>query len=99
MNELLNKLGICYVLHGVLGGFICALMTLVALLQETGGEMEVWRCALTPLIGIVCVFILSWIKEYIMDEKPDWKDILWAMGGCGVTWLASLLGLLFRVLG
>ena len=80
------------VAHFALGGMITACMALISILQE---DLSVMATLLCPFIGHVCVFILSVLKEYIVDEAIDWKDIQYAMVGSLVPHIAVGIGVLF----
>lgn len=82
--------------HFGIGGMITAILTLVTILQE--GAMPIGTVLLTPIIGHVCTFILSVIKEYIIDEYTDWNDIWAAMLGSAVVHISVLIGVLFNIL-
>ena len=96
MKELIEKIGIDKIAHFGVGGLLCALMTFVVMLQE-GGEIG-WWCLAMPTIGSVVVFIVSWVKEKVIDEVFTWKDIWAAMLGCLTVYIAVLTGVLFRLL-
>ena len=80
------------VAHFGLGGMITACMALVSILQE---DLTTAATLAIPCIGHVCVFILSVIKEYIVDDTIDWKDIMYAMVGSAVSHVAVGIGVLF----
>ena len=80
------------VAHFGLGGMITACMAIISILQE---DLSLVATLLCPFIGHVCVLILSVLKEYIVDETIDWKDIEYAMVGSLVPHIAVALGVLF----
>lgn len=84
------------VAHFGVGGMITACMALVSILQEPLSVSEILLC---PIIGHVCVFILSWMKEYVVDNEINWKDILAAMLGSAVVHVVVGLGVLFGLFG
>lgn len=96
MKDLINKIGIDKVTHFAMGGLICALFTFVFLLQDFN-TLEVWQVLLLPLIGTVVTFVLSIIKEFIIDEVVDWKDIIAGMLGCIPVYIAIGIGILFNL--
>lgn len=49
-------------------------------------------------IGAVFVLILSVIKEILLDDEPDWKDIGAAMLGCLLVYASVSIGVLFNYL-
>ena len=96
MKDLINKIGIDKVTHFSMGGLICALFTFIFLLQDFN-TLEVWQVLLLPLIGTVVTFVLSIIKEFIIDEVVDWKDIIASMLGCVPVYIAIGIGILFNL--
>lgn len=96
MNNLINKIGIDKITHFSMGGLICALFTFVFLLQDFN-TLEAWQVLLLPLIGTVVTFVLSIIKEFIIDEVVDWKDIIAGMLGCVPVYIAVGIGILFSL--
>ena len=84
------------VAHFGLGGMITACMALVSILQEDLSTSGILLC---PIIGHVCVFILSVMKEYIVDNETNWKDIGAAMIGSAVVHVVVAIGVLFGLLG
>lgn len=96
MNNLINKIGIDKITHFSMGGLICALFTFIFLLQDFN-TLEVWQVLLLPLIGTVVTFVLSIIKEFIIDEVVDWKDIIAGMLGCVPVYIAVGIGILFNL--
>lgn len=96
MNNLINKIGIDKITHFSMGGLICALFTFIFLLQDFN-TLEAWQILLLPLIGTVVTFVLSIIKEFIIDEVVDWKDIIAGMLGCVPVYIAVGIGILFNL--
>ena len=96
MKDLINKIGIDKVTHFAMGGLICALFTFIFLLQDFN-TLEVWQVLLLPLIGTVVTFVLSIIKEFIIDEVVDWKDIIAGILGCVPVYIAIGIGILFNL--
>lgn len=80
------------VAHFSLGGMITACMVLLSILQEPLSTSGILLC---PIIGHVCVFILSLMKEYIVDDTTNWKDIGAAMLGSAIVHVVVGLGVLF----
>lgn len=79
--------------HHVPGALICALISFVAILQD--GAIG-WETVVYPTIGAVFVLFISVVKEVIIDEKPDWIDVVWAMAGCLWVYAFVALGVLFN---
>lgn len=93
LDDFMTKIGVDKVLHFFCGGFICAVITFMTLLQD--GLFTNAAVFGSVLIGTICVIVLSVIKE-IADGKFEWKDILAGIIGCFFIWLAIGLGLLFN---
>lgn len=96
LDDLIKKIGNDKVLHFLGGGFICSLVSFVAILQESG--LTPWQQVSAVLIGTIVVFILSLMKEVIADDKTDWYDILASVLGCIPVFAAVGLGTWFNVL-
>lgn len=96
LDNFLAKVGTDKVLHFLGGGFICSLVSFVAILQESG--LTPWQQVSAVLIGTIVVFILSLMKEVIADDKTDWYDILASVLGCIPVFAAVGLGTWFNVL-
>lgn len=95
LDNFISKVGNDKVLHFLGGGFICSLVSFVAILQENGlSNLENISCV---CIGVFASFILSVFKE-MMDDKFEWKDIIAAIFGCIPVFLAVGIGILFNIL-
>lgn len=97
LDDLLQKVGVDKVLHLLVGAWICAMFTLVSILQE-GCDLLWWQTLLMSLAGTLAALFLSVIKEIFLDDKPDWKDVLWAFYGCLTVIVAVGIGVLFNIL-
>lgn len=75
-------------MHFLGGGWICAIITFVVILQE-GGSIGSWGKVSSVLIGTAVVVFLSVVKEIFLDDKADWIDVVAAVIGC-VTIFASV---------
>lgn len=93
LNKLVEKIGTDKVLHFFGGGFLCAFMTLICLLQD--GVFKNRAVFGSILIGTIAVVFVSVIKE-IADTKFDWKDILAAVLGCVAIAASAGIGILFN---
>ena len=82
--------------HFGIGGLLTAVITIIAMLQE--GNMNPSALLVVPFIGHVCTFILSVIKEYIVDDYTNWKDILAAMIGSLSIHISVVIGIIFNLL-
>lgn len=81
--------------HFGIGGLVCAMVTIVAMLQE--GVIG-WGSMVFPIIGDVVVFIISYMKEKIVDDEFTWADILAAMIGCIFVHVSVFIGVVFNLL-
>lgn len=95
VDDFLVKVGAYKVLHFSVGGFICAIIAFVALLQDDVYTNE--SLLGSVLIGTIAVIVVSVMKE-IADGKFDLKDILAAVLGCLVIFASVGVGLLFGYL-
>lgn len=93
LDDFLAKIGHDKFDHHILGALICALFSFVAILQD--GVIN-WYSIGYPTIGAAVVFFLSVIKEYALDDKADWMDIVWAMAGCLWVYAAVAIGVLLN---
>lgn len=97
LDDLIKKVGNDKVLHFLGGGWICAIITFVVILQE-GGSIGSWGKVSSVLIGTAVVVFLSVVKEIFLDDKADWIDVVAAVIGC-VTIFASVgIGVFFNFL-
>lgn len=96
LDNLINKVGNDKVLHFLGGAWICALVTIVTILQED--NLNLLEKVGSVLIGTVIVIILSVIKELIMDEEADWMDVLASFLGCIPVFVCVGLGAWFNSL-
>lgn len=95
LDNFLKKIGHDKFDHHVLGALICALISLVCILQD---GVVGWTAVSYPVIGSAVVFFLSVVKEYAFDDEADWGDILAAMLGCLWIFAAVAVGVLFNQL-
>lgn len=96
LDKFVEKIGSCNVLHFLLGGYICALISFVVILQE--GMFASPTNIAAVFIGTIAVFVLSLIKELILDTQTDWKDIGLSVLGCIPVFIAVAIGVLFNYL-
>lgn len=91
MKKFIEKIGMDKVAHLGVGGLLCAMVALVFIGQE---HLQGFDMMLGGVLGMVVVFILSVMKEF-MDETFDWGDVVYAMVGCGMVMAAMGVGGLF----
>lgn len=94
-NEMISKIGVDKILHFSIGGFIVALLTIVATLQE--GAIDATTITF-PFIGLIPVAMFSWFKEAAIDKEFSWMDILASVLGAVPVFIATALGVLFYTL-
>lgn len=95
-DKLVNQLGSDKIMHFLAGGWICAFITLITILQE-GPRLSNTQLLFSPTIGFICVLVIEVMKE-LSDTKFDWKDVLATMIGAATIYIATGLGVLFNVL-
>lgn len=95
LDDFLAKIGHDKFDHHVVGALICALISFVAILQD--GVIG-WETVAYPTIGAVPVLLISVVKELMLDDKPDWMDVVWAMAGCLWVYAFVALGVWFNQL-
>lgn len=96
IDNLINKFGNDKILHFLGGGFICSLITFIVILQEH--DLGDLNKILSVFIGVFFVLFLSFIKEIMLDDKPDWSDVLASVLGCIPVFISVGIGVLFNVL-
>lgn len=97
LDNFLNRVGTDKVLHLFVGAWICAVFTFILILQES--NLSWWQTILMPIAGTLAALFVSVIKEIFLDDKPDWKDVLWTFYGCLTVFSAVGIGVLFNCLG
>ena len=90
------KLQMDKIAHFGVGGLLTALVTIVMILQEAVAPTS--SILLAPIAGHICTFILSIMKEYIIDSIVDWNDIWAAMLGSLLIHISVVIGIVFRIL-
>ena len=95
MWNIINKIGFDKVLHFLFGALITFIIGNASALQE---GVLAWGFLAMTLIGIIVTLILEFMKEFIIDDTPDWKDILATFLGCLVPVIANLFGSILYVL-
>ena len=90
------KLQMDKIAHFGVGGLISAVVTIMSILQEGCPSTNV--LLMIPFIGHAVTFILSVMKEYVIDDNKNWKDILAAMIGSAVIHGSVGVGVLLNTL-
>lgn len=95
LDNFLAKIGRDKFEHHNLGGLICSFVSIVAILQD--GVIN-WATVLYVIIGAVVTLFTAIIKEYVIDVKADWRDIVATVSGCIWPFIAVVFGVLFNQL-
>lgn len=96
LDNFLAKIGHDKFDHHAIGAEICSFFSTIFILQE--GIID-WATALGGiLIGAIATIFAAIIKEFVIDEKVDWYDILATVSGCIWPLIAVVLGVLFNQL-
>ena len=94
LNKFINKIGVDKILHFCVGAVISFCFSNVVMLQEgTIGINNIW----ISVIGIIVTMILECIKEFIIDDNPDKKDILATFLGSLIPFVVNAIGILFYI--
>lgn len=91
----MKSIGIDKVLHFLVGALISFCVANVAALQE---GMEIGNVWLGSVMGIAAAMMLEFIKEFVIDNVADWKDILATFLGSLLVLVANGIGTLFYYL-
>jgi hypothetical protein len=95
MNKFIEKIGMDKVAHFGIGGLITALFTIVFILQDMGTLVfHPWKMLLYPFIGATVTAVASVCKE-VFDGQSDKKDIIAALIGSALVFVAVFFGLIF----
>lgn len=94
LENLVNKFGYDKLLHFAFGAIISFVFTNIMILQEgIIGVSNIWD----SIAGIIIAMILECMKEFIIDDKPDKKDILATFIGSVVPFVVNAIGILFYI--
>lgn len=93
-DSFLGKIGHDKFDHHVVGGLICSFVTIIAILQD--GVIN-WLSLLYVLIGVIAALFAGVIKDYVIDAKADWRDVVATVSGCIWPLIAVVLGVLFNL--
>lgn len=81
--------------HHLVGALICFFVSVLAILQD--GVVD-WTALLYVVIGIAAALFFAFIKDFVIDEKADWRDIVATVTGCAWPIAAVALGVWFNQL-
>lgn len=79
------------------GAMICAVITIITLLQDVSGPLS-WHTVLYCAIGTVAAMVFQIFKEFLIDDRIDKLDILATFLGTLTIWAATAIGVLFNIL-
>lgn len=80
----------------VTSGYICSLMTFVAMLQEHDLS-NIGKIGITG-IGTIAVLMGVIFKNIVATEKFNWYNVLAAVVGCVLVAIAISIGVWFNIL-
>lgn len=84
------RIGMDKIAHFGIGGIIGAAIAIIVTLAI--GDYG-WVVGAYPFVSHAIVFILSFVKEKIMDDEYNWLDILASVLGSISVHLAFIIGL------
>ena len=94
LDKFINKVGVDKILHFCVGAVISFCFSNIVMLQEgTIGINNIW----IAVIGIIVTMILECIKEFIIDDNPDKKDIFATFLGSLIPFVVNAIGILFYI--
>lgn len=86
--DTINKIGVDKILHFLVGALITFIIGNIFGIQDT--VTPIMLMSMTG-IGVLVTLILEFIKEYVIDDTPEWSDILATFLGCFVPILTNVL--------
>ena len=99
MKSFIEKIGMDKMAHFGIGGLITALFTIILIAQDmTVFSAEPWRMLIAPLAGTVVNAFVSVIKELLVDDRPDWNDLMAALVGSATVFVATAIGWILFIL-
>lgn len=92
MKELIKKNYVTL----VTSGYVCSLLTFVAMLQENelsnAGKIGIVS------IGAIAMLVLTLAISLVVDGKVCWQSLVACLVGCATVYAAVALGVLFNIL-
>lgn len=80
----------------VVSGYVCALITFVAMLQES--DLTNWGKIGVTGIGMIVMLMATIFKNIISGNKFDWCNVVASVVGCATVTMAVALGVWFHML-
>ncbi len=99
IEEFINKVGLDRIAHFGIGGVIFAAFNIAFLLSLCAGlmpEPTLRDILIAPLGGYFVAAFAGFIKEYFIDSKWDWWDIVATMAGPVFIHLCAIAGWLLH---
>jgi len=100
MEKLINRIGLDRIAHFGIGGVIFAAFNIAFLLSLCSGPVPepTWRdIIIAPLGGYFAAAFAGFVKEYFLDSKWDWWDIIATMAGPVFIHLCAIAGWLLHL--
>lgn len=95
INNIINKIGVDKILHFLTGAVIAFVINVLTVFQE--GVINITSIGLS-IIGVVIATIAALLKEYIIDEQANIKDILATILGAIFAFIVCAIGVWFCIL-
>lgn len=100
MEKFIEKIGLDRIAHFGIGGVIFAAFNFAFLLSLCSGPVPepTWRdIFIAPIGGYFVAAFAAFIKEYFIDSKWDWWDIVATMAGPVFIHLCAIAGWLLHL--
>ena len=94
-DDLILKIGLDKILHFLTGSLITAFITLVIGLQE---PIVSWGIIGASVIGLIVTAFFSFVKEALVDNEFNGKDIIVTLLGSIPIFIAEIFGLVLHEL-
>ena len=94
-NNIINKIGIDKILHFLVGAVITFTVNVLAVFQES--VINTVSIGLS-VIGVIVATMAAFLKEYIIDEQANIKDILATILGAIFAFIVCAIGVWFCIL-
>lgn len=95
LDSFIKRVGQDKLDHHLVGALICFCVSTVSILQE--GSFS-WDALFGVIIGTVVALFFAIVKDLIIDEKADWRDIVATVTGCVWSLVTVALGVWFNQL-
>lgn len=95
MEKFIEKIGLDRIAHFGIGGVLFAAFNIAFLLSLCAGPVPepTWRdIFIAPIGGYFVAAFAAFIKEYFLDSRWDWWDIIATMAGPVFIHLCAVIG-------